>query len=151
MESEEAQDKDRILVQPVYGGAYFEEEDGIYEEGTYASFFNPGDTEVVAEGEEVFYVDASYAIDFAGVAKKEKKTKKKKKGKKKKHSKTVEVLERTSQHSVVEDVPQKNPSRTPPEATKDEGIDAEGPPVLLETGSRTDQQALLCAIGQLIN
>ena len=71
--------------------------------------------------------------------------------KKTKKPTTIQVFERTTQNTVVEKTPQKYPSTTPPKATKDEGIDGEGQPVLLETGSRIDQQVIMCAIRQLID
>ena len=74
----------------------------------------------------------------------------KKKRQKKKTSPSIQVSERTTQNTVVEKTPQKYPSTTPPKATKDEGIDGEGQPVLLERSSRRDPQALVYAVGQLV-
>ena len=133
MNSEEAQDEDEIdaefLVYYSIGSDTEVDEEREVEEPLYGGYFH--DTDFTADEE----VDAE---------------KPKKKRRKKKTSTSIQVFERTTQNTVMEKTPQKYLSKTPPKATKDEGIDGEGQPVLLERTSRTDPQALVYAIGRLV-
>ena len=132
MNSEEAQEKDETYADVT---------------STYYAHIDFDVADVESEGEGEGEHDADVDVAAEEVEEEEKKTKKRQK---KKKPTTIQVSERTTQNTVVEKTPQKYPSTTPPKATKDEGIDGEGQPVLLERSSRPDPQALVYAVGQLV-